>query len=61
MKKYDVSLLEVWKWKGNVFEDLKDLTNDELIDKINNSTEKILSDNSINLISASSKKSICKC
>lgn len=56
MKKYDDSLKEVWNWKEEVYNDLKDLKTNELIDKIKKSADKILSDNSIRLSTVSSKK-----
>ncbi len=49
MKNYDKSLIEVWKWKEEVYQDVKDLTTDEYITKIRTDTDKILSENAIRL------------
>jgi hypothetical protein len=49
MRKYDKSLMEVWQWKEDVYEDVKDLNNNEYIEKIRCNADKILSENTIKL------------
>jgi len=41
-KKYDKSLIEVWKWKDEVSESLKNLSIKERLDKINEDPKKRL-------------------
>lgn len=49
MKKYDKSLIEVWEWKERVYNDTKDLTPAEYLNKLRNDAEKILSQSHITL------------
>lgn len=49
MSKYDKSLTEVWKWKENVYQDVKGLTSKEMIGKIEHDADKILKEHSIEL------------
>lgn len=56
MKKYDRSLIEVWEWKERVYDEVKELTAKEYIEKIRNDADKILSEKSIKLISVSLKE-----
>lgn len=58
MKKYDNSLIEVWKWKEAVFNDIQSLSNKELIDKITTDAEKLLKENNIKLELISDKDKI---
>lgn len=56
MKKYDKSLLEVWEWKEKVYQDVKDLTAEEYIEKVRKDADKILSNGLINLTPVALKK-----
>jgi len=49
MEKYDKSLLEVWEWKEKVYQDVKDLTAEEYVEKVRKDADKILSNGLINL------------
>lgn len=49
MKKYDKSLIEVWEWKERVYNDTKDLTPTEYLNKLRHDAEKILSQRHITL------------
>ena len=49
MKKYNKSLIEVWEWKNNVYQDVKNLTAKEYIEKIKSDAETILLEEHINL------------
>jgi hypothetical protein len=49
MKKYDKSLIEVWEWKNNVYQDVKNLTAKEYIEKIKSDAETILLEEHIKL------------
>lgn len=49
MKSYDASLLEVWSWKESVYEDFKNLTIKEYVEKIRKNTEEILQKEKIEL------------
>ncbi len=40
--KYDKSLIEVWEWKDKVYQDVKNLSTEEYIEKIKKNSEKIL-------------------
>ena len=41
--------MEVWRWKENVYEDVKDLNDNEYIEKIRCNADKILSGSAIKL------------
>ncbi|MBI5199258.1 MAG: hypothetical protein HZA09_04490 [Nitrospirae bacterium] len=56
MKKYDKSLTEVWEWKMRVYQDIKDLTPKEYIEKIRNDADKILSGAGVKLTPVPPKK-----
>jgi hypothetical protein len=49
MRKYDKSLIEVWEWKEEVYQDVKDLTAKEYIEKVKNNADKIFSESGIKL------------
>ncbi|MDP2211513.1 MAG: hypothetical protein Q8J63_07250 [Candidatus Aquicultor sp.] len=49
MSKYDKSLTEVWKWKESVYQDVKDLTPKEFIDKIKRDADQVLKESAIEL------------
>ena len=49
MKKYNKSLIEVWEWKNNVYQDVKNLTAKEYIEKIKSDAETILLEEHIKL------------
>jgi hypothetical protein len=55
MRKYDKSLIEVWEWKEQVYQDVKNLSTEEYIEKIKNDTDKMLSEKGIKLIPVSAK------
>jgi len=54
--KYDKSLLEVWKWKEKVYQEVRELSAKEYVEKIRNDADRILSDNRIKLVPVSLKK-----
>jgi len=56
MKKYDKSLLEVWEWKEKVYQEVRELSAKEYVEKIRNGADRILSDNRIKLVPVSLKK-----
>ena len=56
MRKYDNSLLEVWEWKEKVYQDIKDLSDKEYIEKVKNDADKILSEFGLKLIAVSLRK-----
>lgn len=56
MKKYDKSLLEVWEWKEKVYQDVKDLTAEEYVEKVRKDADKILSNGLISLTPVALKK-----
>jgi hypothetical protein len=56
MKKYDKSLLEVWAWKEKVYQDVKDLSVEEYVEKVRKDADKILSKGLINLAPVTLKK-----
>jgi hypothetical protein len=56
MKKYDKSLLEVWEWKEKVYQDVKDLTAEEYVEKVRKDADKILSNGLLNLTPVALKK-----
>lgn len=56
MKKYDKSLLEVWEWKEKVYQDVKNLTAEEYVEKVRKDADKILSNGLINLTPVALKK-----
>lgn len=58
MKKYDISLVEVWKWKEAVFFETQGLSERELVEKISIDAEKLLKENNINLELISDKDKI---
>jgi hypothetical protein len=53
MGKYDKSLIEVWEWKERVYDDVKNLSAKEYLEKIRNNADNILSDSQIKLTSVS--------
>ncbi|HUT83930.1 MAG TPA: hypothetical protein VMX95_04705 [Thermodesulfobacteriota bacterium] len=54
--KYDKSLLEVWEWKEKVYQEVRELSAKEYVEKIRNGADRILSDNRIKLVPVSLKK-----
>lgn len=54
MKNYDNSLIEVWKWKERVYEDTKEMSAKEYVEKVRSDADKILSENAIKLTPISS-------
>lgn len=56
MKTYDKSLSEVWEWKDKVFKDLSGLKNKDIVKKLKDDADKILSDASIKLPSVALRK-----
>lgn len=49
MQKYDKSLIEVEEWKEKVYQDIKDLTNEERIEYFRKGADKFLSEHDIKL------------
>ncbi len=60
MKRYEKSLTEVWKWKEKVYQDVKDLTTEDYLEKIRGDAERILSENHAKLTPISLKKELQK-
>jgi hypothetical protein len=56
MKKYDKSLIEAWEWKEKVYENIKDLTPEQYINKIKEDADRILMNAHIELTPVSKKK-----
>ncbi len=56
MKRYDKSLLEVWEWKEKVYQDVKDLTAEEYVEKVRKDADTILSNGLIDLTPVALKK-----
>ena len=56
MRKYDNSLIEVWEWKEKVYQNVKNLSPEEYIEKIKKDADNILIDKGIKLTSISLKK-----
>lgn len=56
MKRYDRSLIEVWKWKEKVYHDVKDLSTKEYIERIKEDATKILAEGKIELKTISLKR-----
>ena len=56
MRKYDKSLIEVWEWKEKVYNDVKDLSAKEYIERIKEDTTKILTEGQIELKTISLKE-----
>lgn len=56
MRNYDESLVEVWEWKEKVYQDVKDLTAEEYVEKVKNDANKMLSESAIKLTPISLKK-----
>ena len=50
MNKYDKSLNEVWEWKEKVYHKMESLSTKEYIKKVKRDTEKVLSENKIELL-----------
>jgi len=49
MQKYDKSLIEVEEWKDKVYQDIKYMTDKELIEYFRKGTDRILSEHGIKL------------
>ncbi|HGJ67082.1 TPA: hypothetical protein ENS27_17110 [bacterium] len=49
MQKYDKSLMEVWEWKEKVYQEVKDLSAQEYIEKVKKDADKFLSEHRIKL------------
>ncbi len=60
MKRYEKSLTEVWEWKEKVYQDVKDLTTEDYLEKLRGDAEKILSENHAKLTPISLKKDFQK-
>lgn len=60
MKRYEKSLAEVWEWKEKVYQDVKDLTTEDYLEKLRGDAEKILSENHAKLTPISLKKDFQK-
>lgn len=56
MKKYDKSLVEVWEWKEQVYQDVKDLSPQEYIAKLRRDADKLLAKHKIKLTVVPPKK-----
>jgi len=60
MKSYEKSLTEVWGWKEKVYQDVKDLTTEDYLEKLRGDAERILSENHAKLTPISLKKDLQK-
>lgn len=60
MKRYDKSLTEVWEWKEKVYQDVKELTTEDYLEKLRGDAERILSENHTKLAPISLKKGLQK-
>ena len=60
MGKYDKSLIEVWEWKEKVYQNVKNLSPEEYIEKIKNDADKIFSEKGIKLTSISLKRELLR-
>ncbi len=60
MKRYEKSLTEVWEWKEKVYQDVKDLTTEDYLEKLRGDAEKILSENHAKLTPISLKRDFQK-
>jgi len=60
MRRYEESLTEVWEWKEKVYQDVKDLTTEDYLEKLRGDAERILSENHTKLTPISSKKGLQK-
>ena len=60
MKRYDKSLTEVWEWKEKVYQDVKELTAEDYLEKLRGDAERILSENQAKLTPISLKKDLQK-
>lgn len=49
MKKYDRSLEEVWEWKAKVYQDVKDCTPAEYLEKLNVDASSLMQAHGVNL------------
>jgi len=49
MQKYDKSLMEVEEWKEKVYQEVKDLSAQEYIEKVRKDADKFLSEHGIKL------------
>jgi hypothetical protein len=58
MQKYDRSLMEVWEWKDKVYQELKNLTPEERVEKLRKDTDKLLREHGIKLKRHYMKKSL---
>ncbi len=56
MRKYDKSLIEVWEWKEKVYQDVKDLSAKEYIERIKEDATKILTEGQLELKTISLKE-----
>ena len=55
-KNYDKSLTEVWEWKENIYQDVKNLSAEKYIEKIKSNAESMLTERRIQLTTVSTKK-----
>ena len=60
MRRYEESLTEVWEWKEKVYQDVKDLTTQDHLEKLKGDAERILLENHAKLTPVSLKKDLQK-
>jgi len=60
MKRYDKSLIEVWKWKEKVYQDTKKLTTEDYLEKLKGDVESVLSEHHAKLTPIYMKKKLQK-
>jgi hypothetical protein len=58
MQNYDRSLMEVWEWKEKVYQELKDLTPEERVEKLRKDADKFLREHGIKLRKRYMKKAL---
>lgn len=56
MRKYDRSLIEVWEWKEKVYQDVKNLSAKEYIERVKEDSAKILRECKVKLKTISLKE-----
>ena len=49
MLKYDKSLLEVWEWKEKAYQDMKDLSEQDYLERLKKNTDNFLAGHKLKL------------
>jgi len=56
MEKYDKSLIEVWEWKEKAYQDMKDLSTQDYLEKLKKNTDTFLAGHKLKLKVVSPQK-----